>query len=231
MRLLLVRHGQTHSNVGHHLDTAEPGAGLTELGRIQASAIPAALAEEDIRAVYVSNLVRTHETAAPLVAGLGVEPRLRPGIREVSAGHLEMRNDDDAIEEYLDVVFGWQDDPHRRLAGGETGTEVLARFDEVVAEAEADFGDGTVVVVSHGAVIRIWAAARADNIDQDYAATHWLPNTALVVVEGDSHHGWTVTSWLEQPLGGVEVMDRDHTGPAGEPEDEAHGVDHEDAHA
>ena len=33
MRLLLLRHGQTHSNVSGALDTGAPGADLTELGR------------------------------------------------------------------------------------------------------------------------------------------------------------------------------------------------------
>ena len=58
MRLLLIRHGQTSSNVGQHLDTAEPGADLTPLGRKQAAAIPQALEHERIDLIVVSNLVR-----------------------------------------------------------------------------------------------------------------------------------------------------------------------------
>ena len=41
MRLLLVRHGQTMSNVDRVLDTKVPGAPLTEEGRAQASAFAA----------------------------------------------------------------------------------------------------------------------------------------------------------------------------------------------
>ncbi|MCM1975585.1 histidine phosphatase family protein, partial [Streptomyces sp. G1] len=37
MRLLLVRHGQTPTNVDYLLDTAVPGPGLTELGLAQAA--------------------------------------------------------------------------------------------------------------------------------------------------------------------------------------------------
>lgn len=33
MRLLLIRHGETPTNVGYLLDTAVPGPGLTEIGR------------------------------------------------------------------------------------------------------------------------------------------------------------------------------------------------------
>ena len=38
MRLLLMRHGQTHANVSGELDTAHPGVDLTDLGRAQAVA-------------------------------------------------------------------------------------------------------------------------------------------------------------------------------------------------
>src|SRR5665647_3502119 len=39
MRLILVRHGQTSSNISRALDTAEPGPDLTDLGRAQAAAL------------------------------------------------------------------------------------------------------------------------------------------------------------------------------------------------
>lgn len=219
MRLLLVRHGQTTSNVGRHLDTAEPGADLTDLGRTQAAAIPAALAEESIDLVVVSNLVRTQQTAAPLVEALGAEPWLRPGIREISAGDFEMRNDDEAIEAYVEGVFGWAEDMDLRLAGGETGREVVERFDEVVEEVYAQVGDeGTAVLVSHGAIIRVWAGVRTHEIDLHHAATHWVPNTAMLTVTGRPGD-WHLESWLDHPLGGRNLADRAHTGPGGETED------------
>ena len=38
MRLILVRHGQTPSNIERLLDTGAPGPGLTELGLAQSGA-------------------------------------------------------------------------------------------------------------------------------------------------------------------------------------------------
>jgi len=218
MRLLLVRHGQTTSNVGHHLDTAVPGADLTELGRRQAAAIPAALAEESVDLVVVSDLVRTQQTAAPLAEALGTTPWIRPGIREISAGVYEMRNDDEAVEAYVEGVFGWAEDLDLRLAGGETGREVAERFDAVVDEVAAHVGDdGTAVLVSHGAIIRVWAGLRTHEIDLPYAATHWVPNTAMLTVTGRPGD-WHLESWLEHPLGGPDLGDLAHTGPGGETE-------------
>ena len=67
MRLILVRHGQTPANVLGQLDTAHPGPGLTERGFEQAERVPEALRGENIDAIYVSTLIRTQLTAAPLV--------------------------------------------------------------------------------------------------------------------------------------------------------------------
>lgn len=220
MRLLLVRHGQTFSNVGHHLDTDEPGADLTQLGRAQALAVPYALEHERVDAIYVSTLVRTQQTAQPLGERLGLRPRVRAGIREIAAGDLEMRNDKASIEAYVRRVFDWESDLDARIPGAESGREVLARFDEVVAEAEREVGHGSVVFVSHGAMIRFWAALRADNLDLEYASDHPLENTALVALEGSSGSGWTVDLWTDTALGGAELTDTAHTGPGGETDED-----------
>ena len=77
MRLLLIRHGQTPHNVTGALDTAYPGAGLTELGQRQAAAVPASLADEDVSAVYASPLVRTQLTGTPLAQERGIGQNTR----------------------------------------------------------------------------------------------------------------------------------------------------------
>ncbi|MFE6770997.1 histidine phosphatase family protein [Streptomyces fimicarius] len=216
MRMLLIRHGQTPSNLGHFLDTAHPGPGLTDLGLRQAAALPGALAGEDIAALYASTLTRTQLTAAPLAAERGLEVLIRDGIRELSAGDLEMRADVDAARQYLTTAFAWSaGDTGRRMPGGENGTEALARFDAVVAEAARAVEHGTVALVSHGAAIRVWAAARARNVTVEFAAEHSLDNTGVVVVEGSPDSGWTATSWAGRVVPGVTASGQADGGPAG----------------
>ncbi|MFK0149002.1 histidine phosphatase family protein [Streptomyces griseus] len=216
MRLLLIRHGQTPSNLGHFLDTARPGPGLTDLGVRQASALPRALAGEDIASLYASTLTRTQLTAAPLAAELGIQVRVRDGIRELSAGDLEMRADEDAVRQYLTTAFGWSaGDIARRMPGGENGTEALARFDAVVAEAAGAGERSTVALVSHGAAIRVWTAARARNVTVGFAAEHRLENTGVVVVEGSPASGWTALSWAGTVVPGVTASGAADAGPAG----------------
>ncbi|MBV7694184.1 histidine phosphatase family protein [Streptomyces sp. TRM70350] len=216
MRLLLVRHGQTPSNVAYVLDTAVPGPGLTELGERQAAALPGVLADEDIEAVYASTLVRTQLTAAPLAAARGLDVIVRDGIRELSAGDLEMLpGDSERGEEYMRIVFAWADGrTDLRMPGGESGAEALARYDAVVAEA-ADSGAGTVAMVSHGAAIRMWTAARADNVDVAFAAAHPLDNTGVVTLEGSPTDGWKALTWA-----GATVAPAGEGGPTGRPMDE-----------
>lgn len=215
MRLLLIRHGQTPSNLKHLLDTGVPGPALTPLGQEQAAALPEALAAEKIDALYVSTLTRTQVTAAPLAAATGLEPQIRDGIRELSAGDLEMRGDQEAAAVYMSTAFAWSGgDLERRMPGGENGREALGRFDAVVAEAAAT-GAETVALVSHGAVIRTWVAARAVNVDVEYAANHPLANTGVVILDGSPDEGWQALVWEGRPLG-PEGESSEDSGPTGE---------------
>ncbi|MGW7541442.1 histidine phosphatase family protein [Streptomyces sp. NPDC054770] len=213
MRLLLIRHGQTPTNVDFLLDTAVPGPGLTALGEQQAAALPGALADEDIEALYVSTLTRTRLTAAPLAAARGLDPVVRDGIREVSAGDLELLpGHSERGQEYMRTVFAWAaGDTALRMPGGESGDEVLGRYDAVIAEAAAS-GAGTVAMISHGAAIRLWTSARADNVDVPYAASRPLENTGVVILEGSPADGWKALSWE-----GAVVEPAGASGPTGEP--------------
>jgi broad specificity phosphatase PhoE len=221
MRLLLVRHGQTPSNVAGLLDTALPGPGLTALGARQAAAIPDALADRVVEGVAVSTLVRTGLTAAPLVERLdggrgGGDPLVLDGLREVDAGDLEMSAHHDDHMRYLETVFAWgRGEPGRRMPGGPDGTEFLGRYDDAL-ENVAQTGWETAVVVSHGAAIRAWVCARVAGVDVDLLAWTPLANTGLIEVEGDPTSGWRLVGLSDGPLGGAFLDDHVAEDPTGE---------------
>lgn len=197
MRLLLVRHGQTLSNVRHLLDTGRPGPVLTELGEQQAAALVQALSSEDISVIFASTLRRTQQTAQPLAAERGLPVHIRDGIREIDAGDLEMRSDREAVDLYVRTVIGWAaGELEVRLPGGPSGPSVLAAYDEVVAEIESMIEqDQTAMLVSHGAAIRTWVAARVTGVSADFAAANALANTAVVILRGSMSTGWSMVSW------------------------------------
>ncbi|SKB04107.1 histidine phosphatase family protein [Aeromicrobium choanae] len=219
MRLLLLRHGQTPSNVNGLLDTAVPGAGLTDLGVRQAEAVPDALRARAIDAVFVSNLQRTTLTATPLIAARSLEPTELDGLREIGAGDLEMAGHHDAHMTYLHTAFAWaRGRLTARMPGGEDGHEFLDRYDAAIADISRS-GAGTVLAVSHGAAIRTWTSARVEGLDADFVERSPLPNTGLVELEGDPRSGWTLVDWPDGPVGGAH-LDVRKDDPTGEPVDE-----------
>ena len=218
MRLILVRHGQTPANVDGILESTVPGPGLTALGHEQSEALVEALADEKIDAIFVSSMIRTHLTAAPLVASRGLEPAVRDGLREIAAGDVEGKTDEASVHQYVHTLLEWcAGELDVRMPGAETGHEVIERFDQVVDEAEA-LGVDSVVLVSHGAMIRAWCAARTGNVDLDFVSNHYVVNTGIVVIEGSTEGGWEVESWLGESVSEAAAMGvtSDHS-PASEP--------------
>ena len=220
LRLLLLRHGQTHANVAGALDTGEPGLDLTDLGRAQAAAAARVLGDTGVEGIFVSRLVRTQQTAQPLVTGARLPHRVLPGLHEISAGDYEMATDPDSVRGYLTTVHHWvHGELGARMPGGETGEEFLERYDADVARV-AESGARTALVVSHGAAIRAWVAARVPEVAGTPEATSPLHNTGLVTVEGHPARGWRLVEWHADPLGGHLLEDEAAPDPTGEPVDE-----------
>jgi 2,3-bisphosphoglycerate-dependent phosphoglycerate mutase len=156
-----VRHGESipaRADVPFELVGGHGDPPLDPRGMTQAERVAARLARpwqgEHITALYVTNLQRTSETAAPLAARLGLEPMVEADLREVLLGE-------------------WEGGLYRIriLEGDPLATRVLEeeRWDLIPgAEAEADFTDRvkagidriaakhpdeTVAVFTHGGVI------------------------------------------------------------------------------
>ncbi|MGI5126691.1 histidine phosphatase family protein [Pseudonocardia sp. CA-107938] len=189
MRLILARHGQTAANVAKRLSTLPPGEPLTDLGRAQADALGARLADADVTAVYASTAIRAQQTAAPVAAAHGLDVTVVDGVHELFVGELEDRADEPARELFYEIEQAWEaGDAEARLPGGESAAEVFDRFRPVV-ERITKGASGTVVLVSHGGAIRIVGGA----LTGGPTLPGYLPNTGLVVLRpaGD---GWELES-------------------------------------
>jgi probable phosphoglycerate mutase len=216
MRLLLVRHGQTPANVHGILETAAPGPGLTELGQEQADALPGRLADRHIEGIWVSNLIRTSLTAAPLAAALDLVPTELDGLREIEAGDLEGKRDKTSVQLYLATCAAWiRGDRDASMPGAPDGTAFFARYDDAIARVAAS-GAEVAAVFSHGAAIRIWAGTSARNVPTDFATRRPLENTGVVELEGTPEDGWMLVDWEGEPLGGDGLIDRTAQDPTGE---------------
>lgn len=193
MRLFLVRHGRTVSNVNRLLDTAFPGAELDEVGHQQAHALVERLDGEPLDGLYASDLVRTQQTAQPLAAHRGLEVTILSGLREIQAGIDEMSPD---WRRYVGTLSAWSSDWSARVPGGEDAHAFYARYDAAVAHVAAA-GHQAALVVSHGAALRMWIAARVRGVALDEVIGRRLGNTTVVSLEGSPDEGWHYLAWDE----------------------------------
>lgn len=198
-RLVLLRHGQSYGNVDRRLDTRPPGSELTPLGRDQARTF----ARNHVcrpGLLLHSVATRAAQTAAEISAEVDVPASEVTGIHEVQVGELENRSDDDAVAEFNAIYQRWhQGELDVPLPGGETGSAVLDRYLPVVTDLRLRYLDdddwaSDIVVVSHGAAIRLTAAVLA-GMESSFVLDHHLANTEAVVLAPGADRSWSCVQW------------------------------------
>jgi hypothetical protein len=118
----------------------------------------------------------------------------------VQVGELENRSDDAAAAEFNAIYERWQHgELDLRLPGGETGHEVLDRYVPVLTDLRMRYLDdddwnGDIVIVSHGAAIRLASAVLA-GVDANFAVDHHLDNTEAVVLAPITDGRWSCVRW------------------------------------
>jgi probable phosphoglycerate mutase len=198
-RLVLVRHGQSQANVQRRLDTRPPGAELTDLGRDQARSFARGLAAPPAILAH-SEAHRARQTADEIARALRLPPVELPGIHEVQVGELEDRNDDEAIALFETVYQQWHEgNLDAPMPNGETGSEVLDRYVPAITQLRMRHLDnaawhGDIVVVSHGAVIRLVSSVLA-GVESSFALDHHLSNTEAVVLAPITDGRWSCVQW------------------------------------
>lgn len=204
--LILLRHGQTFSNVDRKLDTALPGAQLTELGKEQARAAGREIMQAfDVDRVISSEALRARQTAHLAFGDVFGDIPAVAGLHEVNAGRWEMHNSRDAHAAYFTAFQGfYRRDLAAFIEGGDTLEQFLARYHGAL-KPYAEMG-GTTVVVSHGGAIRAYAAnaTHETGITPEFAERSHLANCQYVVLDpGEpprAFGNWGVSQWADYPL-------------------------------
>lgn len=203
-RLHLVRHGETTSNVLRKLDTALPGASLTDFGARQGIRFGLEHPLETDAVLVNSVANRARQTADLIGSAWDSGTETVEGVHEIQVGDLEGRSDREAHEQFRDVVTRWhRGDLDARLPGGESLEMLHDRYLPVIDELAAKYLTGEnprdVYLVSHGAAIRLIAAHLA-KIDPEFAMKNFLPNTGTVELELGENGLWVAHLWGESPL-------------------------------
>ena len=179
---------------------------LSPRGEWQALRVRDRLSDEPITGIYVSSLTRTHQTAAPLAAHLGIEPIAEPDLREVYLGEFEggmFRQL--AAENHPAVVRMRETGEWGALPGGETNEQLRSRTVGVIDRLAANHADELIVVVCHGGVI---AALLGHAMQQPARRYIGARNASLthVVVHGDA---WMLRAFNDAAHTGGLTADHD----------------------
>jgi probable phosphoglycerate mutase len=156
-QVVLLRHGASAPYAPGATFPLVDGHGdppLAPEGVAQAEKAAARLAAEPIAGLYVSTLCRTHQTAAPLAALLGLEPVVVPEVREVFLGDWEGGEFRVRIAEGHPIAMQMVQEERWDVIPNAESLEALgARVREGIAMVAAKHVGQTAVIVAHGGVI------------------------------------------------------------------------------
>ncbi|HEV7418474.1 MAG TPA: bifunctional RNase H/acid phosphatase [Mycobacterium sp.] len=148
-RLLLLRHGQTELSVERRY-SGRGNPPLTELGRRQADAAARYLAERGgISAVISSPLQRAYDTAAAAAKALGLDVTVDDDLIETDFGTWEGLTFGEAAARDPELHTRWLRDTAQPPPDGESFDVVAHRVRRARNRIIAEYGDATVLVVSH----------------------------------------------------------------------------------
>jgi probable phosphoglycerate mutase len=199
-RILALRHGETAWNqdtrIQGHLDI-----GLNDTGRWQARRAAQALREEDIAAVYASDLSRAFETAQTIANQRGLAVQARVGLRERCFGEFEGKTWAELETGWPDAALSWrQRVPEFAPAGGENLLQLRDRILATLNELAERHQGEQILLVAHGGVMDILYRAAA-GVDLQAPRTWHLGNAAinrlLWTPDGLALVGWGDTGHLE----------------------------------
>ena len=184
-RLIMIRHGQSVANAQSRF-AGHSDFDLTDLGRQQAKCAARYLRKigEKPDAVYSSDLLRAHNTAAPIANEFGLTVNDTPELREIYAGSWEAMLVEDIYRQHTQDFITWRlDIANARCTDGESVAELYSRIVAFVCHL-AEKNDGkTLVLATHTTPVRAidcfsrgWGAERIGDVQ-------FVRNSAISIFE------------------------------------------------
>lgn len=152
-KVIFVRHGQTAWNdlgiyQGH---TDIP---LNEVGLEQGAKVAQRLKNENISAVYSSDLLRAKQTAELIAKEHNLPVTTLPEFREINFGIWEGKSFKEINEKYPEMLKIWLTEPQDlKIPQGETFTEMISRAWPALTKLLVNHNNETIVIVAHGGTI------------------------------------------------------------------------------
>lgn len=208
--LLLVRHGESapfEPGVPHPTLDGQGNPPLAPHGHLQAEHLARRLAGERVDAIYVTPLLRTQQTAAPLAEATGLEPVVEPDLREVHVGEWEAGLFRQRVRERDPVALRmFERERWDAIPGAEPNESLAARVRAAVDRIAARHPDGRVVAIAHAGVIGTALSAASGASPFAFVGAENASISSLVVAGGRwSVRRYNDTAHLDR-LAGAELL-------------------------
>jgi broad specificity phosphatase PhoE len=157
LKLILIRHGETHWNKDGLVQGGDSDIELNDTGLEQASKLAAFLENEPIIAILSSPLQRAIATAEVIASHHRLPVEIAQGLRELRVGDLEGSSISKLTTTFSQFLLQrWQDRESIKLPNGESLAElqqrawaVVERLQEGHRTSPEQNKDTAVVIVSH----------------------------------------------------------------------------------
>lgn len=180
----ILRHGETEWNADHDRYCGITDIALSEKGQEQAKRAADTLGSVRFDAIYCSPMLRARQTVQPIARVQNLSIHTDDRLREIDFGKWEGLTRTEISSQFPEDWAQWNEDP-TRLRAGQTGE----RADEVASRAMAAYKDmhqkhpeGTILVVAHNALNRLFMAASLEMPLRHYRSLY-QHNTGISVLE------------------------------------------------
>lgn len=178
----IVRHGETDWNVEHRAQ-GQTDIDLNATGEIQAQAAGKLLKDIHFDAVYSSDLVRARRTAEIIALDRALKIQTTQLLREQHFGKFEgtlWTETSQLFDARKKLTEG--ELLHHRIADEETHHEVITRLFTFLREASLTHKGQTILVVSHGGLMRHLLARLGEG---SLKHPKYIKNTGYIKIRSD----------------------------------------------
>lgn len=185
--LYIVRHAQTQANAQELLQ-GQSDSPLTREGKIQIKNLKTKLRNIHFDAFFSSDLLRAKRTAEIIALERKMAVTTTKALRERRFGSLEGEKYEIFSKTLQQLSQKYQELPPQKklkfkfVDDMESDEEILMRFITFLREIAVAYAGKTLLIVTHGAMIRVLLIHLGAGSYDDFIA---IPNTAYVKLESD----------------------------------------------
>lgn len=197
-RFLLLRHAETALPGVFH--GAESDIHLSDHGHRQARSVADLLSPYRPKLLVSSPMLRARQTAAPIAAACGLEPRIESDLHERRVGALQGTPSRPEIGLWPDTLARWiAGETHHAPDTSESWDQVRERGLGVLNKLAAENHSGPVVLVAHGLLLKVTLLTITREGPAGWKSFGPIQNTAVFVVDHDPAMGPDGWKLVEKP--------------------------------